>query len=319
MELTLLLFVGALCAALLLVFGIVRDARTPSRATMGWALARKLAVDPAALGLQFEEELWGANQSAWRIRGGAPSSDLTTIIIHGWRRSRIDSLRRINPWYGVSSSLLLVDLAGHGDAPDGPTTLGVRDVHEIVTLAHAVVASSDPAAARPTRLLLVGHSLGASIALRAAAQLPPEFLAGVVAIAPYESLKEPLANRLRARALPATPFAQLAQLWLHAICGRERSVIDALTQLRTRNVSALLIAGAQDVVVRHEHVAHIALSAGVPLVTDSASGHDDLATDCDAESRPNAAQTMQAMRQFLDAIATTSQREPRDSAKKNEP
>lgn len=302
MELILLLLVGALCAALLLIFGIVRDARTPARATMGWALARKLHVDPAALGLQFEEELWGTNQSAWRIRGGAPSSEITTIIIHGWRRSRIDSLRRIHPWFEVSRSLLLVDLAGHGESPDGPTTLGVRDVHEIVTLAQTVLASGDPSAATTHRLLLVGHSLGGSIAVRAAAQLPPQALAGVVAIAPYESLREPLANRLRARALPATPFARLAELWLHAICGREQSVIDALTRLRASNVSTLLVAGSQDVVVRHEHVAHIALAAGVPLITDSASGHDDLATDCADGEPTHRAQAMREIREFSERL-----------------
>ncbi|MSR70060.1 MAG: alpha/beta fold hydrolase [Phycisphaerales bacterium] len=324
MGLVLLLFVGLLCATLLFVWGIVRDAHSPSRATIGWALARKLPVDPAALGLEFAEESWGANQTAWRIRGGAPSSDVTTIIIHGWRRSRIDSLRRIHPWLGVSKCLWLVDLAGHGDAPEGATTLGVRDVDAVVTLAHTLLGQSgDPSVARsaaPTRLVLVGHSLGAAIAVRAAAQLPPTTLAGVVAIAPYESLKEPLANRLRARALPAVPFAQLAQHWLHALCGREKSVIEALTQLRANRVRTLLIASTQDTVVRFEHVQHIAQCAQVPLITVTESAHDDLATGCHANATTPCAR---ALREFLETAlctsAVTSRRAEPVSTMKTEP
>ncbi len=315
MGLVLLLLVGLLFAAFLFVLGIVRDARAPARATIGWALARKLPVDPAAHGLHFEEALWGANQSAWRIPGGDPSSDITTIIIHGWRRSRIDSLRRISPWIEVSNEVWLVDLAGHGDSLVGPTTLGVRDVQDVVTLALAIAAGRDQRVASSNRLLLVGHSLGASIAARAAAQLPPACIAGVVAIAPYESLREPLANRLRARALPAMPFAHLAELWLHAICGREQSVVAALRQLRANEVAAVLIAGSQDTVVRVEHVAELAAAADLPLITDKLSSHDELATSANANATTD---WSRAVGDFVNKVAITSRREQRASAKRSE-
>ncbi len=303
MEFALLLLVGLLCAAALFTWGIVRDARSPSRATIGWALARKLPVDPAALNIEFTESTWAANQPTWVLRGGSPSSDITTIIIHGWRRSRIDSLRRIHPWLSRSSSLWLLDLAGHGDAPPGPTTLGVRDVDDLVRLARTLLAQGHATSAPPTRLLFIGHSLGASIAARAAARLDPASLAGLVAFAPYESLAEPLESRLRSQALPAVPFARLAELWLHALCGREASVTRALAVLHANQVPLLIVASGQDTVVSRPHVEKVAEAAQVTLVIDELSTHDELGSSCDAKATTPCARALHA---FLEKIATTS-------------
>ncbi len=315
MGLALLLLIGGCVAALVLVWGIVRDARCPARATAGWALARGLQVDPAALGLEFSDECFCDGLRAWKIRGGDPSSDVTTVLIHGWRRSRIDSLRRIHPWFARSRELWLIDLAGHGESPRGPTTLGVRDVDDVMHLARSLVEGAHANAPRATRLLIVGHSLGASIGLRASARLEPQSLAGVVAIAPYESLAEPLTNRLVARALPAIPFARIAAGWLHALCGVEASPSKALAQLHHAEVPLLVIASTHDAVVSVEHVVQMVAQADhtrarhpLHLFVDQCASHDDLATAVDNEATTPCAT---AMRSFLATITdSTAKKQP---------
>ncbi|MSQ89822.1 MAG: alpha/beta fold hydrolase [Phycisphaerales bacterium] len=278
MGLALLFLIGGITAATAFIIGIVIDARHPSRATTGWALARGIPIDPAAMGLEASAELWGRQQSAWRVRGKACESGIVTIIVHGWRRSRIDSLRRIRPWLDASESVWLIDLAGHGDSPAGPSSLGTSDVADLVALANEILAQGAQSAGTPSRILLVGHSLGASIALRAAARITPASLGGVVAFAPYESLAEPLRNRLAARALPAQPFASIAAAGLHAICGSESSTTEAMTTLTAAGVPLLVVAARQDGVVSLAHVRAMCMRAGVEITVDDTAQHDDLGT-----------------------------------------
>ena len=298
MGLILLFILGALTAAAVFLFGLIHDARFPSRATMGWALGRGFPPDPGAMGLQSTNEIWGRNQSAWRVRGGAPDG-VITVIIHGWRRSRIDSLRRLHPWWNVSAEVWLIDLDGHGESPAGPTTLGAADVPAITSFVHDVLASDANQVDRPKRVLFVGHSLGASITLRVAARLPPTSIAGIVAFAPYESLQEPLQNRLKAQALPHFPFAKLAEICLHMFCGNESSTTAALRSLHSTGVPVLLIAAQSDPVVSLKHVQRMANSAGVTVTIDASAGHDDLGTKIDIAPEST---TSQAAQSFLKSL-----------------
>ena len=56
-------------------------------------------------------------------------------------------------------------------------------------------------ARRETAVMVIGRSLGATVAILAAAET--DRIAGVVAVAPYETLRVPLRQRLRLRGLPS--------------------------------------------------------------------------------------------------------------------
>lgn len=214
-----LLLVGLVLAVALLSLVVVHDAIRPPRHTAGYAVARGLAVDPGELGLEFQE--WslhlsdGAQLPVWEVTGASeagrePGADsrqpaLTAIFIHGWGSSRIDMLGQLQPWRRLCTRLVLYDLRGHGEASGSKSPLGhgeEKDLRELL----------DRLGEGP--FVLVGHDLGAVIALKALARTVQDQISGVVAYQPYCSIRGPLRRRLRARQCPDRPLVDLALGWL---------------------------------------------------------------------------------------------------------
>lgn len=197
-------------ATILAVGGYVliaaREIRNPVRHSTGWALAKNFPASPNEVQLNFES--WqldcpdGSSLPIWDIPANthAPTDDVPTLIIlHGWGHSRIDSLQRLTALLQANPTMrarefrtILVDFRGHGDAPDGPTSLGDTDVDDVCALLKQL---------NTKKAVLLGHSLGAVVAIHVAAR-EPERVRGVVALAPYDQLITPIASSLRKRGLP---------------------------------------------------------------------------------------------------------------------
>jgi pimeloyl-ACP methyl ester carboxylesterase len=256
-----------------LVWGIVWDARHPRRATTGWALAKGFPPHPSDVGWQASDELWSGTLPAWRVVGGNPSGPVA-VFVHGWRRSRIDSMRRAGIWLPRVRAAWLIDLAGHGDAPPGPTNLGAADVDMIVRFCADLLAREGSG----TRLVIMGHSLGAATALRVASLLPRETLSGAVAFAPYESVCVPISNRLRRQGLPVWPVAECTTFVLHALFGRERSTSAAVEALSTRNVPLLIVSSAGDTHIPLTHVRRVAGPLCDQVIVEQSVSHDAIGT-----------------------------------------
>lgn len=265
--------VALLLLLAVLVFGIVWDARHPRRATAGWALANGFPAHPTDVGWQATDEVWGESLPAWRVVGGNPSGPVA-VFVHGWRRSRIDSMRRAGIWLPHIRAAWLVDLAGHGDAPEGTTNLGTKDVDMIAHFCGDLVAREGAG----TRVVIIGHSLGAAITLRAAILIPKDILAGAVAFAPYESVLEPISNRLRRQGLPVWPAATGSAAALHVLCGWERSTSAAVKVLHAQGVPMLIMASAADTHIPLAHVQRVAGPVCDEVVVERAASHDAIGT-----------------------------------------
>ena len=147
--------------------GLWKDAVTPSRRSMGWALGQGLPASPEDLNLQSEERstvLSDGVMPAWWIRGRAPHSGRAVIVLHGHGRSRWDSLRRISQHVEHTALIVTPDLRGHGDAP-GRCALARREAGDVCILMAAIEAEYPGIS-----ITLVGHSMGAVVAIHAAAQ-----------------------------------------------------------------------------------------------------------------------------------------------------
>ena len=228
-------FATLLGAAALLVSGaylrgLWNDAVRPARRSMGWALGQGLPASPEDLSLQSEERntvLSDGVMPAWWIRGRAPQSGRAVIVLHGHGRSRWDSLRRIGQYAQEAALIVTPDLRGHGDAP-GRCALARREAGDVCILMAAIEAEYPG-----IRITLVGHSMGAVVAIHAAAQRAAAGapIEEVIAWGAYDRVATPLNARLKLRSLPARPFSD-AILWMCTrINGPERA---------TQNAAALL-------------------------------------------------------------------------------
>lgn len=221
---------------------VVREALRPPAGGMAFALARGLPSTPEELGLASRSFTVrggdGAVMPVWEVAPDPAAIDdsraatprLRIILLHGWGRSRIDSLGRLRPFLLPDAVVYLPDLRGHGDAARGAagsrqrTTLGTREVDDIDRLI---------AALPPGPVVLAGHSLGATIAIRVAASgNERDRVRGVLAIAPYDTVRTPIGARLAARELPGGPFLDAAMAILRMRGIALASTVDAARSLR---------------------------------------------------------------------------------------
>ena len=262
--LLLLMLLAAILAFGGYVFITAREMRRPPRISTGWALARNMAPDPAAIDLPFDA--WtldlpdGVQLPVWDIpASGDQATDEpapTLVILHGWGHSRINSMERLRALLSCEPfahgmrpfRTILFDLRGHGDSSPGPSTLGDRDVEDVLALIERIAAEE---------VFLLGHSLGAYVAIRAAA-LQPDTIRGVIALAPYDRLRTPINGTLRARSLPHGRLADIIAR-LASSSGHARYDVHASARLMQQPLA--VFAGGRDKICPQQLAASLAEAA----------------------------------------------------------
>ena len=256
--LLILLGIAAALLGCLYLLGIVVEALRPPRRTLGWAMGRGLPLGPEDLDrpgiLRTLRCADGVELPWWEVAGDAGVAGADVVLVHGWGRSRWDSLARVPSVAPVAARVACLDLRGHGEAPRGGTRLGDGDQEDVLALLGELAAAA-PGRSR----LLVGHSMGAGVAIRAAAQAGPEAVQGVIALAPYESLRTPIEARLRLRGFPARPWAWLSVKLLRLLGRRDPSASAGAAALR---VPLLVVSAVEDQVSPASEGRAIAAAAG---------------------------------------------------------
>lgn len=284
LGMVILLSVALVAAAVILSAIMAREAVRPPRHTAGYAVALGLPVDPKELGLEFDEwtlEVPGAaTLPVWEVRSGQESGvrgqrsaaesrqpSLTAVFIHDWGESRIDVLARIEPWRTLCDRFVLYDLRGHGEATGGGSRLGHREDLDLLALLDRL---------GDCPIVLVGQSMGAIIAISAAASNNPvvERIAGVVAYGPSRDFHSSLRGRLHAGGYPTRPLTDLAIFWLRFAGTRPKGLPDE--EIQRVRCPILIICGADDAIVSVSHGQRIAEAAtdGTLLVIPN-GGHLD--------------------------------------------
>ncbi len=233
-------------SALLLIWGflvgiLVHELMHPPRHTAGWALAHRRPVDPEQVGYHFSSPTTfsvGSHVLPTWIVQGHPSkvSDARTIIfVHGWGQSRLDMLPLLSTYSRYSNRIVLYDLPGHGEA-GGASSLGSQDVENLLGLLTQIDDES---------YVLVGCSMGAVIALAAAAHSDPMAgrISSVIAYGVYLDFHKTLIARLRKSNYPARPISDVA-LWIMKLLGKRPLLLDH--ENMTVSCSVLLVAGEND-------------------------------------------------------------------------
>ena len=260
-----LLLLFALAIVMLCVWGgalTALQALRPPRKFFAWALATGRPKDPADIGLAFEDTQYSSSQyfpcPAWRITAKSthPNAPIL-VVIHGWGRSRWDSLTRVEPFLHACCEMVLLDLPAHGEHASTWSALGIHEPTCVLNVLQEIARQSPG-----KNIILAGHSMGAGIVIRAAnlaaqhmVELPantpknqakpkpapietttqssqatinqaapqqttssqPVRVVGVIAFAPYQTLRSPIPARLRLKNLPRWPLAPIAFLILRIL------------------------------------------------------------------------------------------------------
>jgi fermentation-respiration switch protein FrsA (DUF1100 family) len=232
---------------------------------------RHLPVEtPADRGLVYRDVSFssadGLTLQGWYI----PSKNGSAIIAgHGIGASRlldpVEVLARQG--YGV----LTFDWRAHGHSQGDLCTFGYHEVRDVEGALAWLQAQPD---VDPARIGILGESMGAVTAIRAAARLPA--IQAVVADSPYPDLEEAIGRFWGSSGLPAFPFVQLMIALGERQTGLHLDLMDPLADVAHISPRPILIlAGGLDPITGPDAGQRYYAAAGDPkeLWFDPNLGH----------------------------------------------
>ena len=217
---------------------------------------------PAEKGLSFEPVTFtttdGLRLAGWYI----PSRNGATIILcHGLGDNRVGTLPQaiLLAEHGYGS--FLFDFRGHGESEGEMITYGYSESDDVLAAVDYLLSRPD---VDPQRIGILGGSLGAATALRAAAR--STHLKAVVAESAFTSLEDEVASSFTVfSGLPAFPFAPLTVAfaqWQTGLRISEVRPIDDIPSIAPRSV--FIIHGTGDDLIPAEQGLRLYEAAGEP-------------------------------------------------------
>jgi fermentation-respiration switch protein FrsA (DUF1100 family) len=246
--------VGTAVAVIILAYwnayNLVRPRRTPMTST------------PVESGLLYEPVTFtsadGLRLAGWYI----PSHNGAAIILcHGLGANRADMLPQavLLAEHGYGS--FLFDFRAHGESEGEMVTYGYAETDDVLAAVDYLLSRSD---VDPQRIGILGGSLGAATALRAAARSTR--LKAVVAESAFTSLEDEVASSFTVfSGLPAFPFAPLTVAfaqWQTGLRISEVRPIDDIPSIAPRPV--FIIHGTDDDLIPAEQGLRLYEAAGEP-------------------------------------------------------
>ncbi|MEX0775565.1 MAG: alpha/beta hydrolase [Phycisphaeraceae bacterium] len=171
----LLIFLVQVVAVIVVVgsLGLCYALLHPPRKGDGYALGRRLPLDPGALGLAFVDQTFtlpdGTTTASWLIQGGDRDAP-TLVVTHGWGDGRHDMLARYEPiWQDLAKQctrIVIYDVRGHGESTARISHLSIAEPDDLRAILDQLDAQA--AHAGESRYMLWGCSMGANVSIVAA-------------------------------------------------------------------------------------------------------------------------------------------------------
>lgn len=226
----------------------------------------------------------GERLEGWLLRASGDERRGLVVYLHGIadnRQSGLGAARRLTRrgW-----DVLAFDARAHGRSGGAACSYGYHERHDVSRALDALQAPS---------AVLLGHSLGAAVALQAAAVDPR--VAAVVAASTFSDLPTIVRERARWFRLPAD-FTEAALRRAGELGGFAPAEASPLALAPRVAAPVLLLHGAEDWKTPPEHSRRVAAALGGPhqLVVLPGVGHDEIL------GREEAWREIEA---FLDALA----------------
>jgi len=194
---------------------------------------------------------------------GHPEADgRTLLLLHGLAEGRQMMRARADGIFARGWNVAVLDARAYGDSGGGLASFGGREVADLGLWVDAVARKVGPG----LRLAVWGRSMGAAVALRAAADAPR--VRALVLEAPYIDLHRTAATLIRRYGLPGSrPLAALVLRRAGRLAGvslhRPRP-IDVAPRVA---VPALILRGTGDALVSESETSALAAALGGPVET----------------------------------------------------
>ncbi|HOI66664.1 MAG TPA: alpha/beta fold hydrolase [Thiomonas arsenitoxydans] len=240
----------------------------PLRPLLNWGLRRSLRASrlahtrsPADFGLASATvripTANGKTLHAWHLPAlptvARPSPAL--VIVHGWG-SNADLMLPLAPaLHAAGLALLFIDTRCHGASDDEPFTSLPRFAEDTVHAVDWLAAQPD---IDPSRIALLGHSVGAGAVLLAATWRPQ--IAAVVSLAAFAHPADMMQRWMAEQNLPDAVIGPYILQYVQRTIGYRFDAIAPLTNLPQLRCPVLLMHGEHDTTVPVED-AHRLLAA----------------------------------------------------------
>jgi fermentation-respiration switch protein FrsA (DUF1100 family) len=190
-----------------------------------------------------------------------PKNGALILLQHGYKASRGEMLNEAAMLHRHGYGVLLMSLRAH-DMSDGELiTFGKHEMHDLAAW-YALARTLEGVA--PTRIGIIGSSLGGTLAIEFAAAEPG--VKAVVTNSAFSSLADTVATSVEYfTGLPAFPFAPLITFWAEREADIRHQDVDAtrwISRISPRPV--LLMQGGKDVVISVSSGQKLYDAAGLP-------------------------------------------------------
>ena len=191
--------------------------------------------------------------SGWFFRAGcaSPASPAPTVLLcHGVWTGRRECLPMAIRFQQAGYNVLTFDFRAHGLSGGRFTSVGHHETKDVLGAVAYLLTRPE---VDPTRIGVVGFSMGAAATIRAAAECPE--IAAVVADSAYATFVDAVRSSFRQVAvLPHYPFAPLAlrcARWIVNVDARQLRPVDAIRAISPRPL--LITHGGADEIVPAQH------------------------------------------------------------------
>jgi fermentation-respiration switch protein FrsA (DUF1100 family) len=202
---------------------------------------------PIDLGLVYDDVAITTSDGLRLVGWYVPGTNGAVVLAqHGYKSQRGEMLDEAAMLHRHGYGVLITTMRAH-DMSDGRLlTFGVKEIPDLE--AWTQFAMHQPGV-DPSRVGIVGNSLGGTLAIETAARMPA--IKAIVANSPFSSLDDTIETSVRFfTGLPPFPFAPLIRFWAERETGIDVSDVDAtrwIGRLSPRPI--LLMQGGADVVI----------------------------------------------------------------------
>jgi 8-oxo-dGTP diphosphatase len=234
----------------------------------------------------------------WMEPTGVRPDQTIAVLVHGWTGNSGTMMYVAEPLLAAGHPVFSIDVRRHGRSDDAPfvTIRHFRD-----DLKHALELTRARRPAAP--IAVVGHSLGGSAALLAAAAGAP--IDAIALVAAPADLFEVTAGMFTDRGLPGSLLTRVLRPFWQRRAGEPFTGLDPAARASQVTVPILVVQGELDARVPAEHAHRIARNASTDVlwieeaahkdILDRRELHDALRTFLGGVSRPASADTVDVL------------------------